>query len=125
MINALQLGTCACLSIPCTLLFSKVPSSISLNSILSCIYIVVFATFLCFFLQTKAQQVASASSCSVILSTESLFAVIFSVILLKETIHMNLLIGGLMILISVILVQTSSLKNVSSEKTRYKHKAYR
>ena len=125
VINALQLGTCACLSIPCTLLFSKVPSSISLNSILSCIYIVVFATFLCFFLQTKAQQVASASSCSVILSTESLFAVIFSVILLKETIHMNLLIGGLMILISVILVQTSSLKNVSSEKTRYKHKAYR
>lgn len=125
VINALQLGTCACLSIPCTLLFSKVPSAISLNSILSCIYIVVFATFLCFFLQTKAQQVASASSCSVILSTESLFAVIFSVILLKETIHMNLLIGGLMILISVILVQTSSLKNVSSEKTGYKHKAYR
>lgn len=128
VINALQLGTCAFLSLPCCLLFSKVPTTISFDSLIACFYIVVLATFLCFFLQTKAQQVVSASSCSVILSTESLFAVIFSVILLKETIHFNLFIGGLLILISVILVETSSLQNVSCKKItklNYKKKAYR
>ena len=112
VINAVQLLTSAILSIPCTLFFSRTPTDISLMSIMSCLYIVVFATFLCFFLQTKAQQAASASSCSVILSTESLFAVIFSVILLNESIHIHLLVGGLLILLSVILVQTSSLKIV-------------
>lgn len=123
IINAIQLGTCAVLSIPCLLLFSKVPTNITNESILSCIYIVVFATFLCFFLQTRAQQVASASSCSVILSTESLFAVIFSSIILNEYIHMNIIIGGLFILISVVLVQTSSLKIVT-QRLREKHKSY-
>lgn len=113
VINAIQLGTCALLSLPCLCLFSKGPSHITTQSILACVYIVVFATFLCFFLQTKAQQVASASSCSVILSTESLFAVIFSAIILHEYIKMNIIVGGLFILISVILVQTSSLKIVS------------
>ena len=117
--NTIQiLSSCLCLigiailSSPCTLFFSRTPTDISLMSIMSCLYIVVFATFLCFFLQTKAQQAASASSCSVILSTESLFAVIFSVILLNESIHIHLLVGGLLILLSVILVQTSSLKIV-------------
>ena len=124
MINAIQLGTCALLSLPCLCLFSKGPSHITTQSILACVYIVVFATFLCFFLQTKAQQVASASSCSVILSTESLFAVIFSAIILHEYIKMNIIVGGLFILISVILVQTSSLKIVSHRLLK-RVKAYR
>lgn len=125
IINAVQLGTCALLSIPCLCLFSKVPTHITTESLLSCFYIVVFATFLCFFLQTKAQQVASASRCSVILSTESLFAVIFSAIILHESIQMNMIIGGSIILVSVILVQTSSLKIVSHRLLQRVKKAYR
>lgn len=107
LINAVQLLTCAILSLPCVIFLSSPQRSISVEAILSCIYMVVFATFLCFFLQTKAQKVLSASHCSVILSTESLFAVIFSAIILKEVIHWNLIVGGLTILLSVSLVQTS------------------
>lgn len=107
LINAVQLGTCALLSIPFIIFLSAPQKSISAEAILSCIYMVVFATFLCFFLQTRAQKAISASHCSVILSTESLFAVIFSAIILKETIHWNLIVGGLIILSSVVLIQTS------------------
>lgn len=108
MINAVQLSVCALLSLPGALLNKFPQTSISIETVLSCIYIVVFATFACFYLQTQAQQTMNASQCSAILSTECVFAAIFSVIFLKEPLSFKLIVGGIIVLVSVIMVQTAT-----------------
>lgn len=108
IINAIQLGTCSFLSFVGLFLFPRPITTMTISSILSCLYMIFLATFLCLYLQTKAQQIINASQCSVIISMESLFAVIFSIILLKDPMHFRLLIGGTLILGSVIFIQSQS-----------------
>lgn len=70
------------------------------------LYIGIFSTCICFFLQTFAQSRTNSGTAAVILCTESLWCAVFSVLLgyEKATVHMAL--GGLIILVSVICVET-------------------
>lgn len=67
------------------------------------LYLALFSTCLCYFLQTKAQQYISPGKAGIILCCEGLFGSVFSVILGLEPLTASLLIGGLIILTSVIL----------------------
>ena len=58
-------------------------------------------------LQTLAQKYTDASSASLLLCTESLFANIFGYFLLHEEKTLTMVFGGLLIFISVILVESS------------------
>lgn len=85
---------------------------------LSLLYLGVFSTSAAFFLQTKAQKYLSPSKTSLILVTESLFAVIFSVALGYENITANMLVGGSLILLAVIIVELdfNIKKNINKKK---------
>ncbi len=69
------------------------------------LYLAIFSTSICYFLQTNAQKVVSPSKTSIIVANESVFASILSVILGFELFKMNLLIGGGLVLFSVILAE--------------------
>ena len=58
-------------------------------------------------LPTLAQKYTDASSASVLLCTESLFANIFGFVLLHETKSPIMILGGLLIFFSVILTEYS------------------
>lgn len=68
---------------------------------------ICIATWLAFQLQTLAQKYTDSSSASLLLCTESLFANIFGYFLLHEEKTLTMVFGGLLIFISVILVESS------------------
>lgn len=71
----------------------------------SVIFLGVFSTCLCFFLQTSAQKRTSASKAGIIMSTEGFFGTLFSILLGLEPLTAKILIGGTMIITAVILTE--------------------
>lgn len=108
LINAVQMSVAAIVSVPGALFFESMPSSISPMAVFSCLYMILIATWLAFQLQTLAQKYIDSSSASVLLCTESLFANIFGFLLLHEEKTAIMIVGGLLIFLSVILVEGES-----------------
>ena len=81
------------------------PTEVSIQALLSALYLIAISTCLAFLLQTAAQKYTSASSASLILSMEALFASIFSFFLLHEEISPMMMLGGVLILGSILLVE--------------------
>lgn len=69
------------------------------------LFLGLFSTCLCYFLQTLAQKYTTPAQAGVLLSTEGLFGSLFSVLLGMEVLTVNMVIGGLIILLSVILLE--------------------
>ncbi len=86
------------------------------KGILSILYLGIFSTCLCFFIQTYAQSNTSPSKAAMILSTEALFGSLFSVILKIEPFTINLLIGGLLILLTIFAAETDFSKFKKNKK---------
>lgn len=107
LINAIQMSVAALVSVPFAIKLETMPSNINMHAILSCGYMIVIATWLAFQLQTLAQKYTDASSASVLLCTESLFANVFGFFILHEEKTPIMIFGGLLIFLSVVLVEYS------------------
>lgn len=119
VINAIQLTMAAICSIPFGLM-TKWPSSVSMEAIWSIVYSVVLSTFVCYLMQTTAQQYTSAAAASILLGTESLWANLFSFLFLHEAKTPIMIFGGLLIFVSVLLVESGNFieGHVKSRKFR-------
>lgn len=98
-----QLTTCAVVSgIPAALNgFQAPPDSQTWGVVL---FTAIFATFFAFIIQTWSQARISATKVAVILTTEVVFAALFSVALGAEPLTARILIGGTMVLIAMIMI---------------------
>lgn len=118
VVNALQLSVAAVLSVPFGLT-AVWPESLSLDAIWYMGYLIVFSTFLCYMLQTIAQQHTSPAAASILLCTESLWANVFNVLILHSAIGLPMILGGICIFGSILIVEGRALfaskKSVSSE----------
>ena len=56
-------------------------------------------------MQTTAQQHVESAKAAIILATESLFGTVFSVILGYDKLTVNMVLGGLIILISILMTE--------------------
>lgn len=70
------------------------------------LFLAVFSTSICFFLQTICQKAVDGTKAAIILSTEAVFGTIFSIIFLKEALTLKLIIGSLLIFIAIIIAET-------------------
>ncbi|MEG1027323.1 MAG: EamA family transporter, partial [Oscillospiraceae bacterium] len=102
------------------LLVKQVPLDVSTlkAGAMPVLYIAVFSTCICYFLQTKAQQHVTPSKASVILCTEGLFGTIFSIILGMVTLTSNIVIGGIIIFVSVVLTEVDIRALLPKRKTQ-------
>ncbi len=73
--------------------------------LLPVLYLALFSTCLCFFLQTRAQQHISAAKAAILLSAEGLFGSVFSVMLGLEHCRWNMVLGGAIIVACVVLTE--------------------
>lgn len=71
----------------------------------SVLYLGIFSTCLCFFLQTAAQKHVSSSKAAVILAGESLFGTLFSLIIGYERLTLPMAVGGAVIIASLVLTE--------------------
>lgn len=72
------------------------------TGIAAVVYLALFPTALCMFLQTFGQKRTATSKSAILLSLESLFGSAFSILLGLEPLTLNLLIGGGIIFLSVL-----------------------
>lgn len=73
---------------------------------LGALYLGVFSTAIAFLLQTICQSKVDQTKSAIILSTESVFGTILSVIILHEVLTFRMIIGCIIILISIIVSET-------------------
>lgn len=85
--------------------------SFSLKGFTGVLYAGIFSSFIATVFQLKGQTYLSESKASLILSQETVLAVIFSVVFLHEMISINQLIGGFLLILAVLVV-TIKLKKI-------------
>lgn len=87
---------------------------------LAILYTAFFATFLGFLIQTKAQSVMSATVASVLLATETPFAVFFGLYFHSDPLTSRIITGGSLVMLAIALViwsdnRKSSMRRLSNE----------
>ncbi len=106
----MQLSTAAVLSL-ITMFFGTEYKAVNLVSfeIIPMLYLALFSTLICYTLQTFAQKHTTAGKAGIILSTESFFGSLISVMVGFELLTPRLLLGGIIIFFSVIMTQNNLL----------------
>ena len=87
---------------------------------LAILYTAFFATFIGFLIQTKAQSVMSATVASVLLATETPFAVFFGLYFHSDPLTLRIITGGSLVMLAMALViwsdnRKSSMRRLSNE----------
>lgn len=101
----LQMMTAGVVAFIFMLLFDRSAFDISIatKAFVPILYLAIFPSCICYYLQTTAQKYATASKTGIFLSTEGLFGSIFSVIIGFDALTSKLFFGGVIIMASVIL----------------------
>lgn len=92
--------------------------SFKLEAVSSVLYLAIFSTTLAYLFQTIAQKFTNETKAAIILSTESFWGMLFSVILLSEVLTSRMVIGAILILCAIMIAETklSFLKKKSIQK---------
>lgn len=76
------------------------------NAVFSLVYLGVFATAIAFLLQTVAQKFISETKAAIILSTESFWGMVLSILVLGEVITVKMAVGAALILLAILISET-------------------
>ncbi len=89
--------------------------SIVQAGILPTLYLAIFSTLFCYFFQTKAQQIVPPSRVGIILCTEGFFGSLLAIILGIEPLKVTVIVGGIIIIGSVMLSEVDFSKRVTKK----------
>lgn len=109
-LTGVEFGTAAVICLAGALIFESAPVGLSLELWGSIAYMGVMCTALCFFLQTWGMRYTPSSTAAVIMTFESVFAIIISVIFYDEPVTVRLICGFTLIIASVIISEMIPLK---------------
>ena len=106
LLTILQFGYAAIYSWIIGLLFEDIPSSWSTDAIIGLVYLAVFATAVALLLQNVGQKYTHPAPAAIIMSLESVFGAMFSVLFYNEVITTRLFIGFCFIFVAIIISET-------------------
>ena len=101
-LNFVQMLTAVALSVVSLFLFGETSFRVSAKGWLSVLYLGVISTALCYLLQTASQKYVDETKAAIILSMESVFGTLFSILILHEQVTLRMICGCVMILAAVI-----------------------
>lgn len=105
LLTTIQLSVVAIFALMVVIVGRSFPTQMPLASIGAIIYLGLFATALCLYFQSYGLKYENASVGGMILSLESVFGVIFSILLYKEQITIRMLLGFVIIFMAILLSQ--------------------
>lgn len=105
-ITVIQFGTAALLCWAGALLFEAPPVNVPGSAWLSIAYLSVMCTAVCFFLQAWGMQYTPSSTSAVIMTFESVFGTLLSVLFYHEPMTIKLLLGFALIFAAVLISET-------------------
>ncbi len=103
LLTMLQLLSAGVISLICAFLFDSAPGHLSYETVVSALYLAVFATCICYILQNVGQKFTSPATSALILSLEAVFGIIFSIIFTSEKLTPRLFAGFVIIFIAILL----------------------
>ncbi len=106
LLTFIQFATASVLGGIMGLIFETFPKHIGTDSILSLVYLCFFATAAALLMQNVGQKYTHPSTAALILSLESVFGVLFSIVFYKETLDIKITIGFVLIFVAVIISET-------------------
>ena len=106
LLTAVQFGTTAVCSWACSLATETAPAALPAGAWVELVYLAVFATTAALLLQNVGQAVTPAAQAAILLSLESVFGVIFSVICYGEEVTLRLALGFGLIFLAVVTSET-------------------
>lgn len=116
VLNTVQMFTAFVLSAISLMIFGENDFQVTTQGWLSALYLGVVSTTICYLLQTACQKYIDETKAAIILSMESVFGTIFSIMILHEVVTVRMVIGCAVILAAVIISNMSE----TSEKTEDK-----
>ena len=105
-LTIVQFGAAALCNWAFSLLTEPMPTAIPAGAILELCYLAVFPTTVAMLLQSVGQSVTPAAPAAILLSLESVFGVLFSVLFAGEQVTLRLLCGFTLIFLAVIASET-------------------
>lgn len=105
-LSVVQMIFSGILSLICALIFEPKFMGINKDAAFSIFYLVVFSTMICFLIQNVAQKYTHPNHVGIILSLESVFGAILSIIFLHEVFTLNMVIGCVIIFLAIIIAET-------------------
>ena len=103
ILSIVQIATAAIISFLFAIIFEKPIVAVSYEGYFSLFYLIIFSTMLAFLIQNVAQRFAKPAHTAILLSMESVFGTIFSVIFLGEALGTTMVIGYGIIFFSIII----------------------
>lgn len=107
VLNLVQMATAFLLSGISLLLSGQTEFRVTSQGWLSVLYLGVVSTTVCYLLQTASQKYVDETKAAIILSMESVFGTLFSIIILHEIITPRMVAGCVVILAAVIISNLS------------------
>ena len=106
VLTAVQFCVAFSLSFVIQFISKEMDMNVRSDAYIGVIYLGIFCTTVCFLLQTVCQKMVTETKAAIILSTESFFGTILSVIIFKEFITLKLILGCLLIFLAIIVSET-------------------
>lgn len=107
VLNFVQMITAFLLSALSLFAFGETHFNVTTKGWLSVLYLGIISTTICYLLQTASQKYVDETKSAIILSMESVFGTVFSIIILHEIITLRMIIGSVVILAAVIISNLS------------------
>lgn len=104
-LTIVQFITASFLSVVAVLIQGDIPTTLDKEAIYSLVYLAVFSTTLAYLFQNIAHQYTTATKAAIILSTESFFGMVLSVIFLHEVLTGRMVIGAALIMIAILVAE--------------------
>ena len=108
ILNFIQMGTAFFLSTVILIGLREWKFTATTQGWLSVLYLGVISTTLTYLLQTSCQKYIDETKAAIILSMESVFGTLFSILILHETVTLKMILGCVIILSAVIIANTAS-----------------
>lgn len=118
LLSIIQMGFAGFVSLVLAVIFEPFPYGINSSSFFAIFYLVIFSTLLAFLVQNVAQKYTLSTHAAIILSLESVFGSILSVIILKERFTFTMVLGCLFIFLAILLTEAKFdfIKKTEKEK---------
>ena len=115
VLNFVQMCTAAVLSLVFMAASGQVQFQVTAKGWGSVLYLGIISTTICYLLQTACQKYVDETKAAIILSMESVFGTLFSVIILHESITLRMILGCVIILGAVILANSAGEPEMPAE----------
>lgn len=116
VLNTVQMFTAFVLSAISLMIFGENDFQVTTQGWLSVLYLGVVSTTICYLLQTACQKYIDETKAAIILSMESVFGTIFSIMILHEVVTVRMVIGCAVILAAVIISNMSETSEETEDK---------